>query len=302
MKEKKLSKKLLVIGVCVIVALTVLFFGIDYLKGINLFKPANFYTAKYDNVAGLEVAAPVTIDGYKVGQVREINFNYDNPGQIEVLMALNKQLQIPEDSHAVIAASMLGGASINIQLGHSKKMIPLGGVIPTGTAPDLMASLTNDIVPTVNSILPKVDSLMYNLNMLVTNQSLQTSLYRLDGITKNVLFATDGLNRTMNQDVPYIMKHAGRVTYNLDTLTGSLGSFTNQLNNLPLRETMDNVEYVTANLKRFSDQLNDQKSSLGLLMNDPELYNRLTRISADVDSLIVDIQRNPKRYISIKLF
>ena len=106
----------------------------------------------------------------------------------------------------------------------------------------------------------------------------------------------------MNQDVPYIMKHAGRVTYNLDTLTGSLGSFTNQLNNLPLRETMDNVEYVTANLNRFSDPLNDQKSSLGLLMNDPELYNRLTRISADVDSLIVDIQRNPKRYISIKLF
>lgn len=299
---KKIFSKEFTIGICVIVALVILFFGIDYLKGINLFKPANFYVANYDNVAGLEVASPVTIDGFKVGQVREINFNYEKPGKIEVLLALNKELQVPEDSRAIIGSSLLGGGFINIVLGKSRNMIPIGSAIPTDAQPDLMASLSNDIMPSVNSILPKVDSLMMNLNRLTTNQALLMSLNRLDGITQNVLYATDGLNRTMNADVPLIMNGAGRITYHLDTLTAGLGGITNQLRGLPIQQTMYNLEQTTANLQRFSEQLNDQKSTLGLLMNDPELYNRLTRISADVDSLIVDIQRNPKRYVSIKLF
>lgn len=299
---KKIFSKEFVIGLSVIVALVVLFFGIDYLKGINLFRPANFYVANYDNVEGLAVAAPVTIDGFKVGQVREINFNYDKPGKIEVLMALNKKLMVPEDSKAVIGSTLLSGSFINIELGKSKKLIPLGGEIPTGRQPDLMASLSNDIMPSVNSILPKVDSLMMNLNALVSNQSLLLSMNRLDGITKNVLYATDGLNRTMNSDVPMIMGNAGKITNNLNTVTGDLGKFSNSLNQLPLQQTMGNVEQLTANLKSFSEELNKMDGTLGLMMKDPELYNRLNRISADVDSLIVDIQRNPKRYVSIKLF
>ena len=306
---KKLASKELIIGACVIVALAVLFFGIDYLKGINLFKPANFYVAKYENVAGLEVAAPITIDGYKVGQVREINFDYNKPGQIEVLLACDKQLQVPEDSKAVIASTMLSGAYIEIHLGKSRNMIPLGGAIPTDQSPDLMASLSNDIMPAVNSILPKVDSLMTNLNALTANQSLIMSMNRLDGITKNVLYATDGLNRTMNSDVPLIMNNAGRITYRIDTLVAGMGTFTNKLKYLPIDQTMaqvnstmSNLEVTTANLKALSEQLNNPNSTLGLMMNDPELYNRLTRVAADVDSLIVDIERNPKRYISIKLF
>lgn len=299
---KKIFSREFVIGLCVIVALAILYFGIDYLKGINLFRPANFYTANYENVDGLAVAAPVSIDGYKVGQVREINFNYSQPGKIEVVMAVNKELMVPEDSKALIASTLLSGAYIDIELGKSKRMIPLGGEIPTDRVPDLMSSLSNDIMPSVNSILPKVDSLMMNLNRLVSDPSMLMAMSRLDGITKNVLYATDGLNRTMNADVPLIMSNAAHITYNIDTLTGGLGRFTNQLNSLPLQSSMDNVYKLTANLEAFSRQLNQQNSTLGLLMNDPELYNKLNRVSADVDSLILDIKRNPKRYISIKLF
>lgn len=306
---KKLFSKEFIIGVCVIAALAILFFGIDYLKGINLFRPANFYVANYDNVEGLSVSAPVTIDGFKVGQVREINFNYDHPGKIEVLMALDKKLMVPEDSRAVLGSTLLSGSFVSIELGKSKKLIPLGGEIPAASTPDLMASLSNDVMPSINSILPKVDSLMSNLNALTRNQSLLISMNRLDGITKNVLYASDGLNRTMNADIPMIMSNAGKITGNLatasntlGTVTGNLGTFTNTLNELPLTQTMDNVEQLTANLKQFSYELNNMQGSLGLLMKDPELYNRLNRISADVDSLIVDIQRNPKRYVSIKLF
>ncbi len=306
---KKLVSKELIIGASVIVALVILFFGIDYLKGINLFKPANFYIARYDNVAGLEVAAPVTIDGYKVGQVREINFDYNKPGKIEVVLACNQNLRIPEDSRAVIASTLLSGAYIQIELGHSNKMIEIGSDVPTGAVPDLMASLSDNIMPSVNSILPKVDSLLHNLNALAGDPALLASMQRIDGITKNILYASDGLNRTLNADVPLILKDVSGITGKANAIAGNLGTFTNTLNTLPLNETMagaqqsmENVRLTTENLKRLSEQLNNPNSTLGLLMNDPELYNRLTRLSADVDSLIVDIERNPKRYISIKLF
>lgn len=298
---KKLLSKEFIIGISVIVAIGILFFGIDYLKGINLFKPANFYVANYSNVAGLEISAPVNIDGFKVGQVREINFNYENPGQIEVIFALNKNLQIPDDSKAVIATSLLNGAYVEIQLGTSKKMLEIGGNIATEMKPDMMASLSDKLLPSVESVVPKVDSLLINLNALVSDPALVNSVKALEGITSHINSASTNLDAVMGKQVPQLMNNADQVAKNLNTITADLTQLSTQLSKLPVSSTMDNVNEVTANLKRFSDQLNDKNSTLGLMMNDPELYNRITKVTADVDSLILDIQKNPKRYISIKL-
>ena len=298
---KKIFSKEFTIGLCVLIALVILFFGIDYLKGINLFKPANFYYASYSNVAGLEIAAPVTIDGYKVGQVHEINFNYEKPGDIKVLLALDKQLMVPEDSKASIEVGLLGGSSITLTLGKSNKMIEVGGSIQTQSKGGLMSAISNDIMPQVNNILPKVDSILYNLNLIVANPALHNSIDRLDQITSNLTYATAGLNSTLNNHVPSIMNNAGKITTNIDTITTNLAALSLQLKALPLESTMTNVNDITNNLVDVSNQLKNKNGTLGLLMNDPELYNRLNQVSADIDSLIIDIKKNPKRYISIKL-
>ena len=120
---KKIFSKELMIGLSVIVAIAILVIGIEYLKGVNLFKPANFYYATYNDVAGLETAAPVTLNGYKVGQVREISYDYSNPGHIKVLLALNKELQLPEDTRACIGSNFLSGAFIELQLGSSPRKL-----------------------------------------------------------------------------------------------------------------------------------------------------------------------------------
>lgn len=298
---KKLFTKEFVIGISVILALVILFFGIDYLKGINIFKPGNFYTATYKNVAGLEIAAPVSIDGYKVGQVREIKFDFENPGKIEVLLALNKSLRLPEDSKAVISTGLLNGAYVEIKLGQSKKMIEVGGNIEGVTASDMMSSVSDELLPTVQSILPKVDSLLLSLNRLVGDPALLKSVQSLEGITQNIYLASTSLNALMKRDVPAILGNASNVTKNLDEMTSDLTALTGQLKDLPVANSMDNIQEITANLAKFSAQLNNSNSSLGRIMNDPELYNRINKVTADVDSLILDLQRNPKRYISIKL-
>ena len=281
--------------------IVILIFGIDYLKGINLFSPANFYYASYNNVAGLEISSPVTVDGYKVGQVREIQFDYDNPGKIKVLLALDKKLRIPVDSKATMGSTLMSGNFIALKLGKSAEKLPVGGNIDAIESSDLMSSLSEDIMPAVNQILPRVDSLLMNLNRIAGDPALLASIQRLDGITGDILATTGGLKSTVNKDLPVVMSNVKSISHGLDTVTANLGILSAQLKSLPLNTTVDNVNALTANLTQFSKQLNDPNSTLGLLMNDPELYNKLNRVAADVDSLIVDIKKNPKRYISIKL-
>lgn len=298
---RKIFTKEVIIGTCVVVAIVILVVGIEFLKGINLFKPAHFYTAQYENVSDLAVAAPVTIDGFKVGQVREINFDYDHPGKISVVMALNKKLQVPEDSRAVIGSTLLSGSYVEIHLGQSSKMIPVGGDIPSGHIPDLMSSVSNDVLPAVSSIFPKIDSLLVSVNRLASDPALVASIKNLETITANVSAASGNLNRMMNKDLPPILNSVEVAATNLDSLTYNLTLLSEELNKLPLQETMGNVNVLTKNLATFSGNLNNPNSTLGELTQDSELYNKLNRLTADIDSLIIDIKKNPKRYISIKL-
>lgn len=305
---KKIAKKEIYIGISVIVAILILIFGIEYLKGINLFRPANFYIAYYDNVNGLDISAPVKVNGYKVGQVREINFNYEKPGKTEVVLALNKNLHLPVDSKAVISSSLMGEAFIEINVGNSSELIAVGGEVRTSEVPGLFDGLSESIMPKITETLVNVDTLLINLNKVASDPAITASLGRLDGISNNILAASRGLNTLMGQDVPSLMKTANGVVYNvggiiyrIDTVASNLSTLTAELNRLPLQQTMASVNQTVQNLESFSAQLKNQNSTLGMLMNDPELYNRLNNVAASVDSLIVDIKKNPKRYISIKL-
>ncbi|MDE6559422.1 MAG: MlaD family protein, partial [Muribaculaceae bacterium] len=201
------------IGLSVIIALVLLFFGIDYLKGINIFRPANFYEVYYKDVAGLEVSAPVTINGFKVGQVREVSIDYANPGRVKVVMALNKDLKLREGTVASLGSTLLSGAYIILTPSSEGAQLPVGSQLKGVESTDLMASLTNEMMPKVNSILPKIDSLLYNLNTLVADPALTASIRRLDGITANIYTATGSLNTTMmgvNQQLPLILRNFGR--------------------------------------------------------------------------------------------
>lgn len=299
---KKIFNKELVIGISVIVAILILIFGIDYLKGINLFRPTHYYLAYYDNVDELTVSSPVLINGYKVGQVREVNFNYAKPGKVEVVMALDKNLKLPEGTFAYMSTTLLSGARIELSMGKGPDMLPSGSEVPSGVKDGLMSSVQDGLMPAITGIIPKVDSLLYNLNLLVADPALTASIQRLDGITGNLLATTQGLNSTMNNQVPRLANNTVKITQSLDTIVGNLGQLSYQLKALPLNATVDNVNQITANLSQFSKQLNDKNSTLGLITSDPELYNRLNQVSADIDSLLVDIKKNPKRYINIKVF
>lgn len=293
-------RKEITISICVILSLCILFLGIDFLKGVNVFKPSNYYTASYTNVNGLAVSAPVTINGYKIGLVRSIEYQYDNPGHVGVEFSLDKELKLPVGSKAVIVCDMLGTATVQLILTDNKEFHNVGDEIIGETASGLMDNLSNDLMPGVTNIFPKIDSLLTSINKLVSDPSLETSVKRLDAITANLQATIVSLDKA-SKSLPKVMTNIEGVTDNVNTITGNFAVLSEELKNAPIDSTLMNIQQTTENLRLLTQELNNPNSSLGLLMNDPQLYNNLNNTVKSLDSLFIDIKKNPKRYINIKL-
>lgn len=297
---KRYFSKEALIAITVIISLCILYFGIEYLKGVNLFKPANFYYAKFEKVDGLAVSAPVTINGFQVGQVREINYDYEK-NDISVLLSLNKDLRIPKESNVKLSVDMLGTAQLVLTLSDATEYYNVGDEIPTGVVAGLMDAI-GGALPQVNNLLPKIDSILTSINTILANPALNNSVSRLDGITADLQSSSNDLKRLMHNQVPGIMNNVNGITANLNSTTANINDLSADLRNMPLKETVDNANATMANLKLLSDNLNNKNSSLGLLMNDPTLYRHLDNAIASLDTLLTDLQRNPKRYVTFKVF
>lgn len=293
-------KKEITISICVIVALCLLFLGIDFLKGVNVFKPANYYTATYTNVNGLAVSAPVTLNGFKVGLVRSIEYQYDNPGHVAVELSLDKELKLPIGSKAVIVCDMLGTATVQLELTANKEFYPVGSEVESETASGLMDSVSKDLMPNIAEIFPKVDSLLTSINKLVSDPAVIASVKRLDAITANLESTTNSLNKSV-KSLPVLMSGVNSTVDNVNRLTGNLAEVSEDLKSCPLDSTLQNIQQTTENLRMLTQELNNPNSTLGLLMKDPQLYNNLNNTVKSLDSLFVDIKKSPKRYINIKL-
>ncbi|MDE6449238.1 MAG: MlaD family protein [Muribaculaceae bacterium] len=293
-------KRNFVIGLCVLIALAILFFGIEFLKGVNVFKPANYYSASYTNVAGLQVSAPVSVNGFKVGQVSNISYEYDNPGHVLVELSLDKALKVPQGSKAIIEADLLGTATVHLELAANDSYHNVGDRLVGVTASGMMESVSQDLMPGVNRILPTVDTLLTNVNTLVADPALAASIARLDHITMSLASTLDRLDRSVS-NLPAVMSNVYGITCNLDTMSRNLNSLSSRLDNAGIDATLRNVQEISTQLKELSVALNSDDSSLGQLMHDPALYQNLNGAVSSLDSLLIDVKKNPKRYISIKL-
>ena len=296
----KSLKKELIIGLCVLIALLVLFFGINFLKGVNIFKAANYYYATYTNAAGLQQSAPVTLDGFKVGQVREINYDYANPGHVKVELSVDRELRIPKGSEAVIEQDLLGTATVVLHLSDAKEYEEVGATLLSHTQKGMLDNVTSTVMPQLGSTFAKIDSLLVNLNALVADPALAKSVGRLDAITLNLEVTLRQLRASAGA-LPPVIKNVDGLTSNLNTVSSDLAVVSGKLKEAPVDSLMNNITSISANLKELSATLNNPDSSLGLITHDRELYDNLNNCAASLDSLLIDVKKNPKRYISIKL-
>lgn len=294
------------IGVAAIVCLVLLYVGIEFLKGVNIFKPGNYYIVKYENVTGLSISAPVTINGYKVGLVRDITYDAESTdGTMIVELNLNKNIKIPKGSVALLASDLLGTASIQLQLNSAPnptEYYPVGAQLPGNSVSGFMGELDSKIMPAINMILPKIDTLIANLNSITGNPALMNSIKRIEPIMENLEATTASLNKMMKNQVPQTLNNVNTITQNVNMITSDLAEVSSNLKQLPLDSTMQNLNSTLENVNYITGQLKGKDSSIGLLLNDKGLYDNINGTIKDLDSIMIDIRHNPKKYVNFKLF
>ena len=293
----KLTKEIK-IALVAIVGILVMYFGINFLKGMNLFSTNNAYYMTFDDIQGLGASTPIYADGYKVGTVDGLEYDYKENGPIKVKVDINKDLRIPQGSKAEIVKDLMGNLQVNLLLANNpRERVEPGGVIPGAVNGGMMDKAAN-LVPVVEKMLPKLDSILTSVNALLADPALAASLHNVETITSNLTVSTRELNTLMaglNKQVPGMMRKANGVLDNTNRLTANLAS-------LDVQGTLNKVNQTLESAHQFTEKLNSNQGSLGLLMNDTKLYDNLTSTMSHADSLVIDLKAHPKRYVHFSVF
>ena len=293
----KLTKEIK-IALVAIVGILVMYFGINFLKGMNLFSTNNAYYMTFDDIQGLGASTPIYADGYKVGTVDGMEYDYKENGPIKVKVDINKDLRIPQGSKAEIVKDLMGNLQVNLLLANNpRERVEPGGVIPGAVNGGMMDKAAN-LIPVVEKMLPKLDSILTSVNALLADPALAASLHNVDTITSNLTVSTRELNTLMaglNKQVPGMVRKANGVLDNTNRLTANLAS-------LDVQGTLNRVNQTLESAHQFTEKLNSNQGSLGLLMNDTKLYDNLTSTMSHADSLVIDLKAHPKRYVHFSVF
>lgn len=293
-------KKEIKIALVAIAGIVILFFGMNFLKGMSMFTEKNTYFATFDDISGLSASAPIFANGYQVGIVKDIQFDYTGEKGIVVLFSLNDKMRLPAGTTATIASDFMGNVKMNLVMNATdapKSFLNQGDTI-RGAVSDGLMSRAAAIIPQVEQMLPKIDSILMNLNALSGDPALARSLHNVETITADLTTSTRQLNTLMNslnQQVPALTAKADGVLDNAQQLTKNLAK-------LDVNATMQRVDQTIANVQAITQQLNNPDGTVGLLMRDPTLYNRLNETMKSAEQLLNDIREHPKRYINVSVF
>lgn len=291
MKIKKETK----IGLTGAIALVLLFLGINFLKGAKLFSTQNTYYIRFSNAKALSKNSTVYADGYDVGRVSNILYDYDRPGQVLVAIEVDRGLRIPRGSSARLDEAVLGGCTLNLLLTTNLTDAYHPGDTIQGSDANGLLSKAADMMPQIEQTVARVDSLLASLNRLVESPHVQAILQNTEEVTAHLNQSSQQLNSLLKNDVPQMTSTFNRAGENVVTLTENL-------NQLQLQATLDSVNAAVGSLHKLLAQAQNPDGTLGRMMNDPALYNNLNHTIQSADSLVTDLKTNPKRYVHFSVF
>lgn len=289
-------KKEVQIGLLAILAIALAYVGINFLKGIEIFKKSTTYYAHFDNLNSVTVATPVLVSGFKVGTVRSVSFDYARGYGATVELSLDPHVRITPESQVRIKMNPLSGSELILQIGpKGTQALAEGDTIPSiSPQGDLLSVATDKILPEVANMMPTINATLERLNALLNDRNIDSTLLGLNQASQQLHGMVAGLNQTTHRLAP-VISNVGQVTSNLATFSG-------QLSSMHLDSLMLSLQSTTAQLQQVSQQLRSKDNTAGLLLNDPALYVRLDSLVRSADHLMRDLKENPKRYVRLSIF
>ena len=294
------------IALTTIVAIVLVYLLINFMKGINVFKSSNTYYVRFDNIAGLAVSNAVYANGYPVGIVRGIQYDYGNHERVVVAIELDKEMHMPRGTKAELVTSLMGGVTMSLILGPNPTDNLTQGDTISGGLHEGAVEKVEALMPTIMDMLPKLDSIVTNMARLSADPALAQTLRNTAEITNNLRRTSAKLDAMVGRDLPQMMQNLNKTSSNVERLSNNLAA-------INLQETMNEVNASLAEVKRFSaninamtndlnSKLNSRDNTFGLLLNDRKLYDNLNHTVSSADSLLINVKAHPKRYVHFSIF
>lgn len=287
------------IALTAIVCIAILIVGINFLKGINIFNATNSYYVKLKNAKQLAVSNMVYANGYPIGSIREIDYQYEDNSSVVVLIELDDQIRVPKGTTASLESPLMGGVIMHLVLGPNPAdvMSPLDTIIGTETlgAMDQLGAM----MPAIEKMLPKLDSILDNINRITGDPALQQTLANAAVITDNLKHTSESLDKLMSDQLTGTLN-------NVEVLSGNLAKVDVDATVNNLNSTLTDARTLVGQLQKTMEdvdrQLKGTDGTLGALMNDRALYDNLNHTIQSADSLVTDLKAHPKRYVHFSVF
>ena len=284
------------IGIVVVLTIAILYFGLNYLKGINIFTPNSRYYVQYERVDGIVKTTHVLINGYQVGHVSDIRFDYSKEAPVTLELTLDKKLAVPQGTIAeVYETGLLGDKAIQLHLGPGPGMCTPGDTLQAAVQNGMLTQLVDAIVPSMQNIMPELDSTVQALRTILEDGNIKKIVANTENLTADLKYSSDKLKILMSKDVPSAVQGINNLSGSLTGIASDLGKVDLDSTMMALDSTINNLQYITARLK-------SPDNTLGALFNDSTLYQNMDSTVRSANQLLIDLKANPKRYVHFSVF
>ena len=302
------------LGFLIVISLIMLFWGLSYLKGNDVFKRNSYYFVVYERIDGLLESNKVTMNGYQIGQVQNIDFAPNNTGKLVVKLMIDASFQIPVNSLAqIISSDIMGTRSIKMVLSNENTFYQSNDTIPGSIEGDLKEQVSLQVLPIKNKaeqLLSTLDSAITVLTVFFNEdarENLSESFANINKTIENTQKITDDLQQIVSSEKGSIQKSLTNIeeitsflssnTKELEKIIKNFSSFSDTLSQLSISPIITNIAEASNQILSLIEKLNSDESTAGLLLNNDKLYNEITALSENLSFLLKDIQANPKRYV-----
>lgn len=293
------------IGLIITAIIALFIWGLNFLKGRNLFTTQQQYYAVFDNIGGLQQSSSVSINGFKIGQVSEIRFMSSNLNKILVEISIQRQYKIPKNSVIeIVSADLMGTKAVNLVIGNSKFFAEKNDTLLSRAQIDLSTMVSNEILPLkakAENLIVSIDSVMGIVRHTLTPET-QRSMQRS-------IFAMESLIVGEKQKISQILSNLESISGNLDKnnksinhIVKNVSNFSDSLASSDLKKAINQANLAMSQANLLLENINNGKGSIGQFVTNQSLYNSLHQSVKDLDSLLVDLNAHPKRYVHFSVF
>ena len=287
------------VGILATVAITVLILGYSFLKGIDIFSTDKEVYAVYPKIDGLTVSKPVYVNGFQVGRVSELTLTPN--GEIIAELQINPDYEIPKNSIARLDnTDLLGGKAIVFQLGNSKDFAADGDTLKAEVALGLADQL-KPVQDKAALIAGRMDSILNTVNQTL-NPDFQRNFSESIASISKTLKTLEGTSQKVDGLVGAQSQRIGDILANLESISANLKKVSKETADANVGQTLANANKAVSDLQLVVSKINSGQGSLGLLVNDQQLYNKLSNAAGNLDQLMIDLKAHPKRYVHFSIF